>query len=794
MDIVQESVDHNHAAFISAIENREFNKAKKILAIDSQNKYIRSVGALQITALHVAAWQGSIDLLNLLYKRGADVNDVDKIGRTALYYAAHEGNAEVTKWLVERGADVNAKVGVHSCARNNPYPSLMKLRDVGKKLPLPVCWGRTPLHQAVRNNHADIVRILIEGDANVDVQDDHNITPLLLAGNVMNRNKANEMAKFVEIIEILVFAKAAINSVHPSTGTTALHHAAMLGSAEATQILLANGAEPMYRCSSSGSTPLHIAANTGNCETLMTLLEAMPFDIDTPDQINRTALHIAAYQGHRECVRALISYGANLTATTNTGVTAVDAIFSHISRPLEFLKNILDSCVQPGNKYRSEKYENIVVDFKILAPKYNQMQMAVVTAIIAATSNITQLAILQHPLIETFLRLKWAKLRTLFFGFMFAHLLFVISLSIYAIMNVQHITTYIEVVQGCLIFFSCFILFNNIIQVTLEPKHYLRQFETWLSFVSATLALAASVTSDFAKSKHNNKSEFSMFWVLHFISLAILMSWMHMMLLIGRVPMCYPYALMFSTVLKNIVKVLLAFCCLIIGFAFSFSIVFHGQDEFNFWNSIMKTMVMMMGEYEYEKLFPSNNTTYNEKDKGIFLPFTGQIIFFVFIMIASIALVNLMIGLAVNDIQGLEREGRIRRLLKQAEFIAHLERVTSHRIFRCKWLFCLIMIPTKITLASRQSYHRISHLLEKPIPKIPADLIDALFLLANKPFFSNDNSADENIEINGRWLVSTLFNLEEQIQHLKAYSYRNSTNRKSMNRHRVRKKNIRKKQ
>jgi len=74
------------------------------------------------------------------------------------------------------------------------------------------------LHQAVKNNHADIVRILIEGNADADVQDDHNITPLLLAGSAVDRFNANEMAKFVEIIKTLVFANVTINSVHPGTG------------------------------------------------------------------------------------------------------------------------------------------------------------------------------------------------------------------------------------------------------------------------------------------------------------------------------------------------------------------------------------------------------------------------------------------------------------------------------------------------------------------------------------------------------------------------------------------------
>lgn len=57
-----------------------------------------------------------------------------------------------------------------------------------------------------------------------------------------------------------------------------------------------------------------------------------------------------------------------------------------------------------------------------------------------------------------------------------------------------------------------------------------------------------------------------------------------------------------------------------------------------------------MGEYEYKDLFKNKN------DKDTFLPVTSRIVFFVFTMLASIVLINLMIGLAVNDIQGLEKE------------------------------------------------------------------------------------------------------------------------------------------
>jgi len=96
----------------------------------------------------------------------------------------------------------------------------------------------------------------------------------------------------------------------------------------------------------------------------------------------------------------------------------------------------------------------------------------------------------------------------------------------------------------------------------------------------------------------------------------------------------------------------LAFGYLIIGFALSFNVLFHRNEQFSdFWMSLVRTMVMMMGEYEYEELLRTD-----KEGKGDFLPITSRIVFFVFIMLASIVLINLMIGLAVNDIQALEKE------------------------------------------------------------------------------------------------------------------------------------------
>ncbi|XP_076628466.1 transient receptor potential channel pyrexia [Colletes latitarsis] len=666
----------NRENLITAIENDDQDTATRILTEEFDNKFLQPVGVVRVTAVQLAAWHGRINLLRLLYENGADVNATDKIGRSALFHAAHHGNCQVVNWLLEHGACTDSRVGIDSCFKDFTGLSLDQ-SFIGRNLPIPECWGRTALHQAVKNNHSEVVGILINAGADANVRDERGITPLLLAGSTVAREDAPEVSKFVAIVESLVAAKASTNVIHPDTGTTSLHHAVVLGSLLATKILLDGGAWPLYRCKSTGSTPVHIAASIGSLEILRVLLSAIPPEhVDIRDKINRTPLHRASYQGHRRCVRALIDQGGNLAAETKTGVTVIDAIFAHIQAPVLFLMDILDSQVRINNL--ADKNSCITVDFNVLAPK-GELQMGVVASLIAAASNVEQLTILQHPLVETFLWLKWSKLKVFFSSLVLVQALFVFSLSGYSISLLQYETDRASL-RMILTLCSCILLFHNMAQVLMVPRYYLRQFETWLSFACATISLAVSVSSGYAgriviqeRGKVLNALQQPSQWVLHSISVAILLGWIEMMLLVGRLPMYGYYALMFSTVLKNILKVLLAFVCLIVGFALSFAVLFHGNDQFrDSWRAVVKTVVMMMGEYEYGALFS------DEKNGSSFLPATSRLVFLAFVMLASIVLMNLMIGLAVNDIQGLEKEGHIRQLLKQAEFVSHLERLTSH--------------------------------------------------------------------------------------------------------------------
>ena len=73
---------------------------------------------------------------------------------------------------------------------------------------------------------------------------------------------------------------------------------------------------------------------------------------------------------------------------------------------------------------------------------------------------------------------------------------------------------------------------------------------------------------------------------------------------------------------------------------------------------------MLMGEYDFTDNFVETNTFWLSK-----------VIFVVFVLDMSIVLMNLVIGLAVNDVDSIKRESNVQRLMNEAYTVMYLEQV-----------------------------------------------------------------------------------------------------------------------
>ena len=71
---------------------------------------------------------------------------------------------------------------------------------------------------------------------------------------------------------------------------------------------------------------------------------------------------------------------------------------------------------------------------------------------------------------------------------------------------------------------------------------------------------------------------------------------------------------------------------------------------------MLKTFVMMIGEFEFEGLFTEGSP---EKDP---FPLYSSPLFVVFILVMSIIIMNLLVGLAVDDIKEIQDNAELEKL------------------------------------------------------------------------------------------------------------------------------------
>lgn len=320
------------------------------LILEKQPTIVNTLDREGRNALYYALGNRSLyhqlEALKLLLTTHCSPNQQDKSGQTPLCYATIAGSNQATGLLLCHGAypvppgaepqDPSGALERRQChgashaiayePRHEP-----KIKTAGIATPTvrpssPHGTAGSP-NQRGQSSPARPTR----PDAAALLQAALQQMPRGLVGEVKDANAVNDRGEsllyiaatrgLLQVLQLLLLAKADVDRAHAEDGTTALCAAAEGGQAEALKLLMEAHAD-VNVIDNSGATPCYAAAEQGRVQVLELLLEAHA-DVEQATLFKATPSFIAAQKGHAEALELLWAAKADLNAALDNGASPV---------------------------------------------------------------------------------------------------------------------------------------------------------------------------------------------------------------------------------------------------------------------------------------------------------------------------------------------------------------------------------------------------------------------------------------------------------------------------------------
>nr|QLH02045.1 pyrexia [Agasicles hygrophila] len=644
-----------------------------------------------LSAIHLTSFSGDNDGTQLLISKGCDVNAIYKC-YTPLHCAAFGDSPECAMILLNNDAKVhittkspqNCRESVLHCAvRANAIACVKLFTEEGADVAQGENTGVTPIHLAADLGHPQCLRILLEHKSifvNTPTKDKEQ-TPLHLAAE----------SGYVECIEILLDNGADAN-VRNYRAQSPLHLAARAQAYDCVEMLLrkANADPKMYDCDKR--TPLHCAVGkAARSYDIIEILISYEADINAKDQYGYTPLHIAALNELSQCVEVLLYHGADVTAKSKFGMTALGIITRKTPASLAMVTQKLDSAITLHHHPESSNREvELRLDFRGILQYCHPREISFLNTFV----DEGQKEILLHPLCSAFLYLKWEKIRKYYIARMLFCFIFVLSLSLYVLTALAHNchnhgknmndTQPQNVIELCekksmmghmlrnnpfviemqwfvLVAVTCCEILRKVYGIAGYPS--VRQYLSHPENIIEWTVIASVFVISFIYTGRTYT------WQNHVGAIAVLFGWTNLMLMIGQLPIFGSYVAMYTRVQGEFAKLLLAYSCLLIGFTISFCVMFPDSSTFaNPFIGLITVMVMMTGELSLDLLVDDD-----PEDPPFLLEVSAQVTYILFLLFVTVILMNLLVGIAVHDIQGLQKTAGLSKLVRQTKLISYME-------------------------------------------------------------------------------------------------------------------------
>ncbi|XP_052746471.1 transient receptor potential cation channel subfamily A member 1 [Bicyclus anynana] len=640
------------------------------------------------------------------------LNEKDSKGCSPLHYASREGHIRSLESLIKLGACINLKNNnnespLHFAARYGRYHIASQLLDSDKGTFIineSDGEGLTPLHIASREGHTRVVQLLLNRGALLH-RDHNGRNPLHLAA----------MSGYIQTIELLHSVHSHLLDQSDKDGNTPLHLATMENRPNSISLLLSMGCRLSYNKLDMSAIDYAIYYKFPDAALAMVTHE------------NRAKEVMALRSDRHPCVTlALIAYMPRVfEAVQNKCITKANC--KKDSKSFYIKYNFDALCTQPladeGNKkpesvlksqnlplpalnikYSFKFYQDSKLKIEALRqalnnPKYRPEPLSVINAMVAHG----RVQLLAHPLSQKYLQMKWNSYGKYFhLANLLFYCVFLTFITLYAnllmkkpydvqtnnktsnstLANLKNkpadeqgkdkttefeswIALYTSTVA--ILIYNFIGLIREMCNIRDQKCHYIMDpsnFVSWMLYVSSVLMVLPSIYPIY------EDIQFSA------ASITVFLSWFNLLLLLQRFDQVGIYVVMFLEILQTLIKVLMVFSILIVAFGLSFFVLLSKGKHLSFSSipmSMMRIFAMMLGEIDFVGTYVQ---PYYKTDSDIVLPFPIPtfLILALFMVFIPILLMNLLIGLAVGDIESVRRNAQLKRLAMQVVLHTELER------------------------------------------------------------------------------------------------------------------------
>ena len=689
------------------------------------------------TPLHKAAISGAIESVQFLLKEGAQVDKIDINNHTPLHNAIISGgDIEIVRALATK-ADLRIQEGdgqnvLHLAVRYHKIDCIDLILNHTQASELTAATsncGCTPLHLAVSLGHLDTLERLLQGQKpDLFKTTNQGKTLLHLAAAASN-------GAVLRFLLDLQGTLSLVNKPDHNLGTP-LHDAALNGHMNQVTLLMDRGA--IFSSTKTGFSPLHYACKNGHLSVVKNLLHRHSFQMHYVTRNGDTALHVAARNGHAAIVKLLLDSGISITHNAQQASFFDIALFNRDSKvaseavksdrwqecldmvspihpaPMitlvhtlpDVAKMVMDKCIHSPPLYSTDAKYRKRYDFKYLLdePKnkpadehkcqngtlqliwYYIYCIFVISddkkintfKVIKAMLEHDRKALLIHPLLLTFLNLKWQNYGRRIIKIRAAPLLiltFLLTVSLFTCDPPRP-----SIIQSVTNISST----SNETDINAETDFHNNRSQSALEIVILIINFVYMIVAIFPVVMSIRLRSFSQLRLLlaelgtvTFTALfimqyptpwlaavaALLCAWFAIHLFSRYFDVFGLYTIMFYDLLYSIVRAILVCLYYIIGFGLIMYIIIGEETLYSSpWIAVYTTFFSVINGFDIQILERKHS------DGTLQYSTTSYIIVLIMTVILSITLLNLLIGISVGNIDNIRKNA----LLYQAKLKIHL--------------------------------------------------------------------------------------------------------------------------